>query len=79
MLTRSTNFMMKLAFLIFLIDMMTLYFQKSLLRHKITAHYYYLFMRGSMAILTLLVIAIAAFMILDHFTDSETEGWVEKI
>lgn len=79
MLTRSTNFMMKLAFLIFLIDMMTLYFQHSLLKYKITARYYYTFMHGSMAILTLLVIAIAAFMILDHFTDSETEGWVEKI
>ena len=79
MLTRSTSFMMKLAFLIFLLDMTTLYFQHSLLKSKITAHYYYVFMRGSIAILTLLVIAIAAFMILDHFTDDGNEGWVEKI
>ena len=79
MLTRSTNFMMKLAFLIFLLDMMTLYFQHSLLKYKITARYYYAFMHGSMALLTLLVIAIAVFMILDYFTGSESEGWVEKI
>lgn len=79
MLTKSTNFMMKLAFLIFLLDMTTLYFQHSLLKYKVTAHYYYAFMRGSIAILTLLVIGIVAFMIIDHFTGSETEGWVEKI
>ena len=78
MFTRSTSFMMKLAFLIFLMDIATISFQSALLKYKITARFYYAFLHGSTIILALLIIAVVMFLIADHFTDSG-DDWVREI